>query len=49
LSVLCHQIEEDIINGNVDTNKIKLSHRSNEEVGSRQPWIAPHQQLNAKL
>jgi hypothetical protein len=49
LSVLCHQIEEDIINGNVDTNRIKLNHRPNGEGGRRQPWIAPHQQLNAKL
>jgi hypothetical protein len=49
LSVLCHQIEEDIINGNVDTNRIKLSHRPNGEGGFWQPWIAPHQQLNAKL
>jgi hypothetical protein len=24
LSVLCHKVEEDIINDNVDTNKIKL-------------------------
>jgi hypothetical protein len=29
LSVICHQIEEYIINGNVDTNRIKLSHRLN--------------------
>jgi hypothetical protein len=43
LTVLCHQIEEDIINGNVDTNKIKLSHRPNGECGKRQSWIAPHQ------
>jgi hypothetical protein len=42
LSVLCHQIEEDIINGNVNTNRIKLSHRPNGEGGRRQPWIAPH-------
>jgi hypothetical protein len=32
LSVLCHQIEEDIINGNVDTNIIKLSHRLNGKI-----------------
>jgi hypothetical protein len=37
LSVLCHQIEEDIINDNIDTNRIKLSHRSNGEGGRRQP------------
>jgi hypothetical protein len=49
LSILCHHIEEDIINGNVNTNKIKLSHRPNGEGGRGQPWIAPHQQLNAKL
>ena len=42
LSVLCHQIEEDIINGNVDTNRIKLSHRPNGEGGFWQPWIASH-------
>jgi hypothetical protein len=49
LSVLGHQIEEDIKNGNVDTNRIKRSHRPNGEGGFWQPWIAPHQQLNAKL
>jgi hypothetical protein len=49
LSVLCHQIEEDIINGNVDTNRIKLSHRPNGESGRRHLRIVPHQQLNAKL
>jgi hypothetical protein len=49
LSVLCHQIGVDIINGNIDTNGIKLSYRSNGEGGRRQPWIALHQQLNAKL
>jgi hypothetical protein len=49
LSVLCHQIEENIINGNFDANRIKLSHRPNGEGGFWQPWIAPHQQLNAKL
>jgi hypothetical protein len=49
LSVLCHQIEEDIINGNVDTNRIKLSHRPNGKGGFWQPWIVPHQQLNAKF
>jgi hypothetical protein len=49
LTIFCHQIEEDIINGNVDTNRIKLSHRPNGEGGRRQPWIAPHQQLNEKL
>jgi hypothetical protein len=37
LIVLCHQIGEDIINGNVDTNRIKLSHRPNGEGGRRQP------------
>ena len=31
LSILCHQIEENIINGNIDTNRIKLSHRLNGE------------------
>jgi hypothetical protein len=40
LSVFCHQIEEDIINGNVDTNKIKLSHRRNGEGGKRHLWLA---------
>jgi hypothetical protein len=49
LSVLCHQIEEDIINSNVDTNRIKLSHRPNREGGRRHLRIVPHQQLNAKL
>jgi hypothetical protein len=43
LSVLCYQIEEDIINGNVDTNRIKLSHRLNGEGGRRHLRIAPHQ------
>jgi hypothetical protein len=49
LSVLCHQIEEDIINGNVNTNRIKLSHRLNGEGGRRHPKIAPHQKLNAEF
>jgi hypothetical protein len=49
LSVLRHQIEEDIINGNVDTNRIKFIHRPNGEGGRRHLRIAPHQQLNAKL
>jgi hypothetical protein len=42
LRVLCHQIEEDIINGNVHTNRIKLSHRLNGEGGRRHPKIASH-------
>jgi hypothetical protein len=42
LSVFCYQIEEDIINGNVDFNRIKLSHKLNGEGGRRQPKIAPH-------
>jgi hypothetical protein len=33
LSVLRHQIEEDIINGNVDINRIKFNHRPNGECG----------------
>jgi hypothetical protein len=49
LSVLHHQIKEDIINGNVDAYRIKLSDRPNGERGRRQPWIAPHQQLNAEF
>jgi hypothetical protein len=49
LSVLCHQIEKDIINSNVDTKKIKLSHRPNGEGGRRLPKIAPHQQLNIEF
>jgi hypothetical protein len=49
LSVLHHQIEEDIINNNVDTNRIKLSHRPNGQRRRWQPWIASHQQLNAKF
>jgi hypothetical protein len=49
LSLLCNQIEENIINSNVNTNGIKLSHRPNGKGGRRQPWIAPHQQLNAKF
>jgi hypothetical protein len=36
LSVLRHKIEEDIIYSNVDTNRIKLSHRPNGEGGKRQ-------------
>jgi hypothetical protein len=48
LSVLCHKIEEDIINDNVDTNRIKLSHSLNGG-GRRHPWIALYQQLNAKF
>jgi hypothetical protein len=33
LSVLRHQIENDIINGNVDFNRIKLSERPNGKCG----------------
>jgi hypothetical protein len=43
LSVLRHQIEEDIINGNVDAYRIKLNDKPNGERGRRQLWIAPHQ------
>ena len=49
LSTLYYQIEEDIINGNVDTNKIKLSYRLNEKGGRRHPRIAPHQQFECKI
>jgi hypothetical protein len=49
LSVLCHKIVEDIINGNVNTNRIKLCHRPNGEGRRGHPWIAPHQELNAKF
>jgi hypothetical protein len=49
LSVLCHQIEEDIINGNVDTNRIKLNHRLTGEGGRRHPMIALHQKLNTEF
>ena len=37
LSVIYYQIEEDIINDNVDTNRIKLSYRLNGEGGRRHP------------
>jgi hypothetical protein len=33
LSVFYHQIEEDIINDNIDTNRIKLNHRPNGKGG----------------
>jgi hypothetical protein len=46
LSVICHKIEEDIINGYIDIN---LSHRPNGEGGRRHPRIAPHQHLNPKF
>ena len=49
LSNLCHQIEENIINNNVNVNRIKLNHRPNGKGGFCQPWIGPHQQLNAKF
>ena len=49
LAILCHQIEEDIISSNIDTGRIKFSHRLKREGGRMQPWIALHQQLNAKL
>jgi hypothetical protein len=42
LSVFCYHIEEDIINSNVDSNRIKLSHRLNGEGGRWQPRITPH-------
>jgi hypothetical protein len=43
LSILRHQIEEDIINGYVDTNRIKLIHRPNGEGGRRHLRIALHE------
>jgi hypothetical protein len=49
LSVLCHQIEEDIINSNVDTKRIKLCHKLNGEGGSRYLRTTPHQKLNAEF
>jgi hypothetical protein len=49
LSVLCYKIEEDIINSNVDSNRIKLSHRLNGEGRRWYLRIAPHQQLNAEF
>jgi hypothetical protein len=49
LSVLRHQIEEDIINGNIDTNRIKFNYRLNGEGGRRHPRIVPHQQLNVEF
>jgi hypothetical protein len=42
LSVFCHQIEEDIINNNIDTKRIKLSRRLNGEGRRRHPKIASH-------
>jgi hypothetical protein len=47
--LLSHKIEEDIINGNINFNRIKLSHRPNGEGGRRHPRVAPHKQLNAKF
>jgi hypothetical protein len=49
LSVLRHKIEEDIINSNVDSNKIELCHKPNGEGGRKHPWIPPHQQLNVEF
>jgi hypothetical protein len=49
LSIFRYQIEEDIVNNNVYTNRIKLSQRPNGEGGRRHHWRAPHQQLNAKF
>jgi hypothetical protein len=49
LAVLCHQIEKDIVSCNVDTCRIRFSHRPNGKRGRKQPWVALHQQLNAKL
>ena len=43
LNVLCHQIEDDNINGNIDTNRIKLNHKLNGEGGRRYPKIVPYQ------
>ena len=37
LAIFCHQIEEDIISNNIDTGRIRFSHRSNGEGGRRQP------------
>ena len=43
LCVLGHQVEEDIIISNVDTNGIELWHRCNGEGGGQYPWKAPHE------
>jgi hypothetical protein len=48
LYVLGHQIEEDIISSDVDTNRIELWHRRNGEGGGWYRWRVPHQKLNAK-
>ena len=43
LSVSRYKIEGDIINGNIDTNRIKLCHKLNGEGGGRHLWIVLHQ------
>jgi hypothetical protein len=48
LCVLRHQIEEDIISSDVDSNTIELWHWRNGEGGGWYRWKAPHQKLNAK-
>ena len=35
LRVFCHHVEKNIINGNVDTNRIKLRHMPNGEGGRK--------------
>jgi hypothetical protein len=49
LSTLHHQVEEDIIYRDVDTNGIQVSHRPDGERGRWQPRIVSHEKLNAKL
>jgi hypothetical protein len=48
LCVFGHQIEEDIISSDIDTNRIELWHKHNGEGGGWYRWKAPHQKLNAK-
>src|SRR5450759_2842439 len=48
LCILGHQVEEDIISIDVDTNRIELWHRRNGEGGGWYPWKAPHEKLNAE-
>ena len=48
LCVLGHQIEEDIITNDVDTNRIELWHRHNGKGRGWYCWKAPYQKLNAE-
>ena len=48
LCVFGYQVEHDIINSDIDTNRIELWHRQNRKGGGWYLWKAPHKKLNAE-